>query len=152
MPAKLATICSTGHVWLGVKVDGWGRGGERRIDNPLLHFDRRSPPLVQKSFSSQLNAAVKIKDGSYNFHQGNTEDSPTKITSTLQARWIREANVMLYMSKSTLVEKYVYCCSYSERKWPRGDIYITSDAMGANSIARCTLSFNSKIKTTDQCK
>ena len=37
-------------------------------------------PLVQIYFSSKPTAAVKIKDGSFNFHQQNTEHSLVKIT------------------------------------------------------------------------
>lgn len=37
-------------------------------------------PLVQIYFSPKPTAAVKIKDGSFNFHQQNTEHSFVKIT------------------------------------------------------------------------
>ena len=37
-------------------------------------------PLVQIYFSPKPTAAVKIKDGSFNFHQQNTEHSLVKIT------------------------------------------------------------------------
>ena len=42
---------------------------------PLLPFDRRPPPF----------AAVKNKDGSFDFHQENTEHPLAKITTALQA-------------------------------------------------------------------
>ena len=42
-------------------------------------------PLVQIYFSPQPSAAVKIKDGSYNFYQDSVKHSPAKITLALQA-------------------------------------------------------------------
>ena len=42
-------------------------------------------PLVQISFSPQPSAAVKIKDGSYNFYQDSVKHSPAEITLALQA-------------------------------------------------------------------
>ena len=41
--------------------------------------------LVQISFSTQPSVVVKIKDGSYNFHQDNYVRSPAEITPALQA-------------------------------------------------------------------
>lgn len=44
------------------------------------------PTLIQISISPQPSAAVKINDGSYSFHQENSERSLAKITPALQAR------------------------------------------------------------------
>ena len=69
--------------------------GERREDPsprpPLsLPFTHIHPPLVQIFLSPQPSAAVKIKNGGYNFLQEGTEHSLAKTTLALWATGGRE--------------------------------------------------------------
>ena len=49
-----------------------------------LPFDCSSVPRYEFLFSPQSSAALKRKDGCYNFHNQKIEHSPAKITLVLQ--------------------------------------------------------------------
>ena len=72
----------------------WGTGrGEKTHPHALLSlssFYRHPPPLVQIFLSPQPSAAVKIKNGGYNFLQEGTEHSLAKTTLAVWATGGRE--------------------------------------------------------------
>ena len=51
-----------------------------RAPSPLLPFTCHSPIWKKNLFSPQPSAAMKIKDGSYDFYRENTEYLRAKIT------------------------------------------------------------------------
>lgn len=60
---------------------------------PLLLSDHHSPPWRKfLSLPSHPLLQKKIKDGSNNFHHDNTEHSPAKVTSALQASLGHQGN------------------------------------------------------------